>query len=166
MILVPTWLHFGRLNQQQINKIEFQDASKFRWIFQSIFYCFWVPLGCQLGSSWRPRRAIGCLLAANLAHLGGQDAPGRRQEPSRRRPKSRKNGARKRRRFRDRLGLDFGWIFHGFGLGFGWISDGFSEWFHGFGMSFGMMLNRKTIGKATEKARRKARRKTTQQGET
>ena len=55
------------------------------WLILAAKARHWVPLGCQLGSSW----------------------PGRRQEPSRRRPKSRKNRARKRRRFRDRFGLDF-----------------------------------------------------------
>ena len=49
-ILVPTWLHFGskKLHNSSINR--FQEASKKRSIFASIFYRFLIDFGDQLGA--------------------------------------------------------------------------------------------------------------------
>ena len=43
------------------------------WPILAPSWPIWDATCRQLGTSWRPRRAIGCLLAANLVHLGGQD---------------------------------------------------------------------------------------------
>ena len=34
VILMPTWIHFGHENLRKIYKIDFQEASEFRLIFQ------------------------------------------------------------------------------------------------------------------------------------
>ena len=64
-------------------------------------------------------------LAANLAQLGSQDGPGRRQKPSWRHPKSREDATWKRKRPGARFSIDLGWILGGFLMDFWWIWHGF-----------------------------------------
>ena len=69
----------------------------------------WVPLGCQLGSSWRPRRA--------------RTAPGTLQEASKIEEKRSSEAKTVPRSTWARFGLDFSWFWARFWMDFGWIFD-------------------------------------------
>ena len=86
----------GRFWRSKSMKNRCQEASKTHHFFGRFWYRFLMLFGCvlvaNLPPTWDPRRAV----------MG----PG----AARRRPKSRKNGAPKPRRSRERFGCDFGWI--------------------------------------------------------
>ena len=96
------------------------------------------------GASWSsffftrsfPRRHSR-LAQAILAQLRSQDAPGRRQKPSWRDPKSREDGTWKRKRPGAPFLIDLKLILDVFFMDFGWIWLDFYWIFDGFGMKLG-----------------------------
>ena len=118
-LLVPSWVDFGAQNPWKIDAESLPRGIK-------VLIDFWIDFWWFLNAFWWP----------TCFQLGAQDAPGRRQEPPRRRQKSRKNGAPTPRRSRDRFGCDFGWILGRIWGNFGWILDEILKGFRWFLIGF------------------------------